>query len=177
MPFSSKAGKLIIRSWIQPVAHDINTVLDVGAGSGTYKHLLAEKRNMLTHSTWIGVEVWQDYITRFDLTNRYNTLINQDVREIDWTSLGNIDLTIVGDILEHMTKEDAETLIRNIMNQSKICIISIPVVHYPQGEEFGNPYEVHVKDDWSNSEVLDTFKQYIKKSEVDGEIGVYWLEK
>jgi hypothetical protein len=76
-----------------------------------------------------------------------------------------------------MTKEDAETLIRNIMNQSKICIISIPVVHYPQGEEFGNPYEVHVKDDWSNSEVLDTFKQYIKKSEVDGEIGVYWLEK
>jgi hypothetical protein len=132
---------------------------------------------MLTHSTWIGVEVWQDYITRFDLTNRYNTLINQDVREIDWTSLGNIDLTIVGDILEHMTKEDAETLIRNIMNQSKICIISIPVVHYPQGEEFGNPYEVHVKDDWSNSEVLDTFKQYIKKSEVDGEIGVYWLEK
>jgi cyclopropane fatty-acyl-phospholipid synthase-like methyltransferase len=176
MPYSSKEGKFAILDWIAPVAHSINTVLDIGVGSGTYKHLLAEKRNLLAHSIWIGVEVWKNYIDEFKLTDRYNTILNCDVRNLDWASLNTINLTIVGDILEHMTKEEAIVLIDHIMNNSKICIISIPIVHYPQGEEFGNPYEAHIKDDWSHNEMMNTFDRYIKKFEIDGDIGVYWLE-
>jgi hypothetical protein len=25
-------------------------------------------------------------------------------------------------------------------------LISVPIIHYPQGAEYGNPYEVHVQD-------------------------------
>ena len=176
MPFSSKEGKSTIRAWIKPIATQINTVLDIGVGCGTYRHVLSEKRSLLSHATWIGVEVWEDYIKQFDLENRYHTIIQKDVRQLDWDAVDIVDLTIVGDILEHMTKEEAEELISIILKKSKSCIISIPIVHFPQGEEFGNPYEIHVKDDWSHDEMESTFGMYIKKFAIDGEIGVYWLE-
>jgi hypothetical protein len=50
-------------------------------------------------------------------------------------------------------------------------------VHYPQEEEFGNPYERHIKDDWSNEEIISTFGKYIIKHEINSIIGVYWLLK
>lgn len=177
MPFSSKEGKYTTRTWISEKADTINQVLDIGAGSGTYINLLKYKQPILKHATWIGVEAWEPYIEQYKLLEKYDKIISSDVRLIDFNQFSNIDLVILGDILEHMSKDDAIKLIDILIEKSSYILISIPIIHFPQGEEFGNPFEAHIKDDWSHDEVISTFKKYIKKFEVNKTIGIYWLEK
>lgn len=171
---SSKEGKQTIIDWIKELSPQ--TILDIGAGSGTYKKLCTKNR-MCADARWIAIEAWKPYIDDFRLESMYDQVINQDARHVDIAALGNIDITFMGDVLEHVTKEDAVNIVDAVMSVSKFAVISIPVVHWPQAERHGNPYEVHVKDDWSHVEVLDTFSRYIKKFDQGNEIGVYWLEK
>lgn len=173
MPSSLYQGKEQIAKWIS-ASSDINTVLDVGCGEGTYPKILREKFNILTQATWWGVEVWPAYIQEFELEKLYDKLLNEDIRLIDWSSLPKFDLVIFGDILEHMTKEESQAVIDNALKHSKFCVISIPVVRMKQGAVGGNPYEIHVKDNWSHDEVLSSFPN-IQHSYVEGKIGVYWL--
>ena len=175
MPFSSKQGKKQTVEWIQE-AGDIKTIFDVGAGAGTYPKLLKETHKILTDANWIGIEAWTDYIKEYDLESKYNTLYNEDIRTFNWSKVPNIDLTIFGDILEHMTKEEAQSLVNTALDHSKYISISIPVKHMPQGASYGNPFEIHVKDNWTHDEVLESFP-YIKKSHKLKSIGVYWLSK
>lgn len=170
---SSKEGKDITLQWVKEC--DIHRVLDIGAGSGTYKKMFL-KNNIHKSSTWIAIEAWEPYIKDFNLQSIYNTVIHSDVRNCDIESLGNFDITFMGDVLEHVTKDEAISLVESVMTVSKYAVISIPIVHWPQGERHGNPYEVHIKDDWTDTEVRDTFSKYITKYVAGSEIGVYWLE-
>jgi hypothetical protein len=80
------------------------------------------------------------------------------------------DLVILGDILEHMSESDAVSLWDKISKEAKYAIISIPIIHYHQDAINGNPYEVHVEEDWTMEKVLEKFKgitEY-KKFEVTG---------
>jgi hypothetical protein len=174
MPSSSKEGKSTIVEWVGSTT-DLTTILDIGAGKGTYKNLFSKKR-MLSDAKWTAIEVWEPYVKDFNLHSIYNTVINEDARYCNYSSIGPFDLTFMGDVLEHITKEEAVILVDTVMKHSKFAVISIPIVHYPQGEEFNNPYEVHVKDDWTHEEVSETFYKYIKKFKIGSEIGVYWLE-
>ena len=175
MPFSNWRGKDASVSWIQQKT-DINTVVDIGAGSGTYPILLKETNQVLNNAKWIGIEAWEPYIEEFDLNNKYDVLYNEDARFLDWGKFGNVDLTICGDVLEHMTKEEAQGLINEALKHSKYVLISIPIKHMPQGAEHGNPFEIHVKDNWTHEEELESFPN-IKQSKPVKKIGVYWLER
>ncbi len=177
MPYSSKQGKRTSCNWIAEVSENIKHVVDVGPGSGTYINLLKYKRKILKNAKWSAIEVWEPYINYYNLREKYDNIIIEDVRFIDWNIFSDVDLVILGDILEHITKEDAIILIDKLVSISKYVLLSIPIIHYPQEEEFGNPYEKHVKDDWSNEEITCTFGKYIKKYEIDSIIGIYWLEK
>jgi hypothetical protein len=82
--------------------------------------------------------------------------------------------------MEHMTKAEAVALVEQILDHCKTLIISIPIIHMPQDAVEGNPFEVHVKDDWSHDEVVSTWTQYIKQSyrkSSKSKIGVYWLSR
>lgn len=170
---SSKEGKDVTLQWVSEC--DIKNVLDIGAGSGTYKKLFSKNR-LHSSAKWTAIEAWEPYIKDFNLHSMYDTVINSDVRKCDIKSLGKFDITFMGDVLEHITKEEAIQLVDEVMSVSKYAVISIPIVHWPQGERHGNPFEIHVKDDWSDEEVKNTFSKYIKKSVAGNEIGVYWLE-
>lgn len=170
---SSREGKEIIIDWIKDLSPTL--ILDIGAGSGTYKKLCTKNR-VCNNATWIAIEAWKPYIDNFKLNSVYDQVLNQDIRNVDIASLGNIDITFMGDVLEHVPKEDAVNIVDAVMSVSKFAVISIPIVHWPQAERHGNPYEVHVKDDWSHDEMLETFSKYIKKFNQGNEIGVYWLE-
>jgi hypothetical protein len=113
------------------------------------------------------VEVWQPYIDQFDLVSRYDKLFAMDVRDMDNFAY---DLVILGDILEHMSEEDAVSLWEKISKQAKHAMISIPIIHYHQDAINGNPYEVHVEEDWTMERVLEKFSHIIehKKFEVTG---------
>lgn len=141
------------------------TVLDVGAGQGTYLNLI---RDGLGAGVIVNaVEVWQPYIDQFNLENRYDKLFAMDVREM--TNF-KYDLVILGDILEHMSESDAVALWSKISKEAKHAMISIPIVHYHQDAINGNPYEVHVEEDWTVERVLEKFSHITehKKFEVTG---------
>ena len=175
MPSSSKEGKDIIRSWISEFSSEIKTVLDLGTGNGTYSRLFKRKSKLLEHAKWIGVEAWEPYIEEFSLKQQYDLLINDDIRNVNYKSLGKIDITFIGDVLEHISKDQAIELINRLKPVSTKIIISIPIIHWEQGEVGGNPFERHVKDDWSNEEMLETFPE-IKRYHAGNKIGVYLIE-
>ena len=198
MPHSKKAGKANIVEWVEQLKTENkivhNSALDIGVGEGAYLNWLKHKRlpggdkfqtleqnweldaGPLAGSKWTGVEVWEPYIKEFDLESRYDKIINQDVRKIDYDSIGPFDVAIAGDVLEHMTKEDAMQVVNNVLDVSTYLFISIPIIHYPQEEAHGNPYEAHVKDDWSHGEMMSTFPQIVK-SHAGRRVGVYMLTK
>jgi hypothetical protein len=124
---------------------------------------------------------FKNYIKKYNLEQRYDQIINQDVREVNWEALGPVSVVIAGDVLEHITKEQAMTLVDKILSVSDVLIASIPIVHMPQDEHaYDNPYEAHVKDDWSHAEVMDTWSHYIKHHYLKSrksKLGVYWMKK
>jgi hypothetical protein len=155
------------KPWAQQKIIELSptTVLDVGAGQGTYLNLI---RDGLGSGVIVNaVEVWQPYIDQFDLVNRYDKLFAMDVREM--TNF-KYDLVILGDILEHMSESQAIDLWSRISKEARYAIISIPIVHYHQDAINGNPYEIHVEEDWTVEKVLEKFSHIIehKKFEVTG---------
>ena len=138
-------------------------VLDIGAGAGKYAALIAGRAEV--HA----VEIWQDNIDKFDLAMKYDKVFLADARE--WQDF-NYDLVIFGDVLEHMSEADAVSLWERAYHQAGNSFMSIPIVHLPQGAEGGNPYEIHVEDDYDHERVLKTFR-FITESRTYNRIGVY----
>jgi predicted RNA methylase len=138
-------------SWLKP-----KTVIDVGAGAGIYGDIV---RRVAPDAKLIAIEAWKPYIDQFNLTSRYDEVINMDVREVE--SL-EADLVIFGDILEHMSQEDAVELWGRVAQQARYAIISVPIVHWHQDAINGNPYEVHVKEDWDEEQVLAAFSNIVE---------------
>jgi len=175
MQRSSKEGKEQIKEWISTIAPIHQKILDVAVGQGTYHTLFNDLEN-LNNCHWTGIEIWPRWIKKFALVEKYDSFFQEDVREFNYTQLGRVDIAFAGDVLEHMTKDEAIILADKILEVSDNLIVSIPIVYMPQGADGGNPYEIHVKPDWSHSEVLETFS-HIKRSWAGKEIGVYWLSK
>ena len=175
MPTSSIRGKSWTETQLNKIAgrFNVSNVLDIGCGEGTY----INNYKSIFSADWTGVEVWEPYIEKYNLKSKYNTIINKDIRKVNFKKLGKFDIVFAGDVLEHMTKEESVKIVKSVLAESKCLFISIPIVHMPQGEYEGNPYEEHVKDDWSHQEVLETFGSYIVHSTCDEEIGVYILSK
>ena len=164
MPFSSNSGKAAIERIMQRI--NPKSGLDIGAGSGTYAR-------MFPSTNWDGVEIWEPYIEQHGLRDLYNTIVVSDIR--DWDTENTTkrwDVAIAGDVLEHMTADEAKAVIANLRLFADYVIVSIPIGYYPQDEYEGNPYERHVKDDWSDAEVREAFGDPLF-STLDQEIGVY----
>jgi hypothetical protein len=179
MPTSSIWGKSQTIEWFRKNEANIDRILDIGVGSGTYVKLIKEDAGICAQSHWVGVEIWQPYIEKYNLSSRYSSIINTDARKIDWRSAGRFDVALAGDVLEHMTKEEAIALVDDILAFCDTLIVSIPIVHYPQGAHEGNPHEEHVKDDWTHDEVVSTWGDLIVQDwhHQAGDVGVYWLTK
>mgnify|MGYP003970955833 FL=1 len=174
MPRSSNEGKAQIKEWISTICPEYFHILDVATGQGTYYNMFNDLDN-LKNCKWTGIEIWPRWIKKFALKEKYNTLFQEDIRTFDYnTQTPNIDIVFAGDVLEHMTKIEAIALVSKLLEVTDNLIVSIPIVYMPQGADGGNPYEIHVKPDWSHEEMLESFPQ-IKKSWAGKKIGVYWL--
>lgn len=171
MPTSNSAGK----DWIGAIfmalksAGKVKRVLDIGAGEGTYS-ILGRSRDV----EWVGVEGWGPYVEEFKLNDKYDKIIISDARYLDYSMLGNFDVCFLGDILEHMTKDEACFIVRRLCTTCRYIFISMPIVKYPQDAVDKNPFQTHIKDDWSNKEVLESFPAICAGMNVN-EIGIYLL--
>ncbi len=164
MPHSSSEGK----GWLAGRIAQLEPVLilDVGVGAGAYARML---RAILPNSWYMGVEIWEPYVQRFALRDLYNHLIIGDARTVD---LPPADVVILGDVIEHIPADDAVALWARCRAVARRGVfLSLPIVHWPQGPEEGNPHEEHVAH-WSHPEVLDRFDG-IGEHRVGQQIGVY----
>lgn len=154
MPGSVRENDTFVREFAH--THKIGSVLDIGVGQGTYYDLLKDLVPVIE-----GVEVWTPYIVQYDLDLKYKPLYRGDARAVlfDMPTLGgfNYDLVVFGDVLEHMTEDEALTCWRQASKISQWGLISVPIIHYPQGAEGGNPYEVHVQDHLTPEKVREVF--------------------
>lgn len=150
------------KPWVEEKIKEINPslVLDIGAGAGIYLDVI--KRSIGDSAIVHAVEIWEPYIQQFDLKNRYHRVFEIDAREVQDF---NYDLVILGDVLEHMSEDDALKLWNKISKQARYAIISIPIVHYHQDAINGNPYEVHVEEDWNTERVLEKFSNIVEYKE------------
>ena len=165
MPFSSNSGKQFIKS----LNLKANTVLDIGAGSGTYRNLLP---NIGKH--WTAVEVWEPYVTQYNLNDKYDRVIIQDAREFEFDQ--RYDLCFAGDVLEHMTEQESKELLAKLRANCDTVVVSIPIGYYPQDAYNGNPYEKHVEDNWSVERALQAFGDP-RHVHVEQEIAVFVYRK
>lgn len=136
MPGSRRENDADVREFI--ATHNIKTVLDVGPGRGTYARVLDGLDLEMDC-----VEIWGRYLTRYQLDTKYRHAWVHDVRQ--WADF-DYDLVIFGDVLEHMTRDQSLEVWRRCGLQARYGMISVPIVHYPQGESHGNPYEAHVQE-------------------------------
>lgn len=142
MPFSSVAGKKWIREQFESM-ENIRRVLDVGVGCGTYSDLF---RKQSRNATWTGIEVFEPYVRKFHLMDKYDHLIIADARKIDFETLGVFDVAFCGDVLEHMTLGEARHMLNRIRARSAAVFLSVPLGACPQGPVCDNIYEMHVAE-------------------------------
>ena len=119
MPYSSVEGKdWTVEKLLQITTQNMN-ILDVGVGSGTYSDLLRSQMG----GYWEGVEVFPRYIEQFKLNDKYDFIHIMDIRNFDW-KIKDYDVIFFGDILEHLCKEDAVSIVEKAVIHSKYVIIS-----------------------------------------------------
>lgn len=183
MSESSHRGRNWIRDKLKKIKalFEVNEILDIATGAGTYSN---RYRILFQTSNWTGIEVWEEFVEKFDLKNKYDQLIVHDARTFDYATLPKIDLAFAGNVLEHMTKQEAIGLVNSVLNNTRCLIVSVPVVNLLQDELEDNPYrsiesrrqhQINVRPDWEEKEFLKTFGDLVIAAHVDGNIGVYVL--
>jgi len=153
MPFSHEENI----EWVREILLEISpkTIIDVGPGAGKYGRII---RECLPSSHTTCVEIWAPYVEKFQLAQVYDSIQICDARIYrDW----DCDLVILGDVLEHMSQDQALELWRRVSNSARFAMIAIPIVHYPQGSSEGNPFEAHIEDHWSHERVMSTFSNIV----------------
>lgn len=173
MPTSDKQGKFIARALIKEA--NPTHIWDIGPGDGTYWDLMKEKG--VNGPYWTCVEVWGAYVNEYNLRDKYDVVYVEDVRRVGFPDYYETkpakNLIIFGDVLEHMPEDDARLLIMRAKKSFKNILVSIPIVHAPQGEVNGNPYEAHVKH-WDFDEMHEAMGKCMAFK--GHTIGLYWWD-
>lgn len=168
VPMSSAEGKDWTRTRVHELAEGFGplVVLDVGPGVGTYAKLLAGP----DVGRMIGLEVWEPYVETYALARYYDEIVIGDVRT---SPLPDVDVVILGDVLEHMSRADAVAVWDRAHAVARLAVyLSVPIVHYPQDEIEGNPFEVHVEQDWDVDSVVAAFEG-VGAQWIGHEVGVF----
>ena len=148
MPYSSPFAKSEIADHFNNFIPKSSKILDVGPGCGTYWYMLNQLNYMLDC-----LEIWEPYISRFDLLSKYNMVHIGNIIDFD---IINYDYIILGDVLEHIDLIQAQNLINKIKNFNKKCLVAVPYL-YEQGIEEDNIYEVHLQPDLTPENMLERY--------------------
>lgn len=169
MPSSDTENKHIVKQWYQEI--NPNITVDIGIGKGTYAKLCKKK------PTWIGVEIFAPYVEKYNLHELYDDIIIGDIRYIDLQRITRPDLVIIGDVLEHMEKHQAISVIQHLKEFTDNIIISVPMLHRHQEPKYGNIYETHI-DHWSHQEMIQVLDDGLYANKKGRILGYYrWKRK
>ena len=170
MPFSSSEGKGLFREWV--LSFQPHRVLDIGAGAGGYADIIRDVHK--EYAKWYqgdviidAVEIFEPYIERFKLREKYDQVMLNDVRNPFFlASLGSYDLIVMGDVVEHIERNMMIEIWKALKFKAKFIWISLPVkmgsagpwyAGYNQSPSEGdeNAHELHVCD-WDYQDLINT---------------------
>ena len=175
MPTSDGENKQTVVDWYRQIAP--RTVLDIGAGEGTYAKLI-DNSDIDDPAYWTAVEAWGPYVTEYNLLELYNNVVIGDACYIDYSKVnnGHSDLVIAGDVLEHMTKTESKELITELKKYCSNIIISIPLLHLDQDAYNGNWFEKHI-DHWHFEDMQVELGHGVVEAVEAPTLGYFWWRK
>ena len=154
MPNSYTYFKPEIKQWFLDNVPTSKRILDVGPGQGTYSDLLREHGYRMD-----AVEVWAPYVDQFNLRAKYDNVYIADIRKFN---IEDYDFIILGDVLEHLSTEDAKRLIDKMLFSQMGCLVAIPYMMAQDGAEYGNEHETHLQPDLTPQVMMDRYPSLVK---------------
>lgn len=145
-------GKDFVVGWINEHISKEAKVLDVGACDGKWRKLLPNYPNM------DAVEVFEPNITGNHLEQLYNEVFCADICDFKYD---HYDLVIFGDIIEHLTVEQAQAVLEYANGHCDQYIVAVPYL-YPQGALYGNEHERHLQPDLTPEIVLARYPYLVE---------------
>ena len=155
-------------------------ILDIGIGSGFKGAFFREYTDVWNHGViapvdnigidLVGIEIWPHYRNR--LWDLYDHVYEQDALSA-LAGFGEeaFDLVHAGDVIEHMSRSDGRTLIKEMARVARhTAIIVTPVIVKKQGAVYGNKHEAHISQ-WHESD----FPGWTRES--FGNVAMFVLEK
>ena len=136
-----------VKNWISKNFPEESTILDVGAGCGTYWRLLHDKYKNID-----AVEVYKQNIIDHNLESKYRTVFNDDIVGFNYDGY---DLIIFGDVIEHLTIPDAQSVLEYAYDRCKDMIVAVPYMYPQHANE--NKYEEHKQPDLTIDNVLERY--------------------
>lgn len=130
---SYNEGKAEVCRWIREHFPPDSILLDVGPSDGKWRGLLPEY-------VMDAVEVFEPYTKSL---KGYREIFIADIKDFEYPWY---DLVIMGDVLEHLTVEDAQKVLKWADTHCRDIVISVPF-EYVQGAVNGNIHEIHIQDD------------------------------
>lgn len=169
MAFSAHEGKQFFKDWLihfaQPLGY--HQFLDIGAGAGWYGKLIREVYSK--GASIIAVELFEPYIKRHELHSIYDVVVLDDARKFFPKSQQDSkwDIIIMGDVLEHLTKQEAIALVKEAKKRCRFAWCALPLkvegrnwsTGYNQGKEDyeENPANEHLHE-WTFKELAKEMK-------------------
>lgn len=152
MPYSYHFGKPDVVEYITKNYSQSQNILDVGPGVGTYSDLLKPYGYHMD-----ALEIYDGYVLAYDLKNKYKEVYVDSIVNFDSSPY---DLVILGDVLEHLTIEDAHS----VLEKCKNVIVAVPyncpqskVDFWDKGYHLVNPYEEHLQADLTPKIMLNRY--------------------
>lgn len=167
MPYSHAAHYEAVAKLIRDNFDPATTpIIDIGCGAGAY-------RNLLPEYTMDGIEIYAKYISDFNLVERYREIFNVDAVSFKYTK--KYKLAIMGDVLEHLSIDDAKTILNNLRKAKIAVIVQVPY-EYEQGVYDGNENEIHIQDDLTHALFLERYSEFgFSFLQEDAICGAYYI--
>lgn len=144
---SYRMGKDQVRDYLIKTVPKDSSCLDVGACDGIWSDLL---RN---HLKMVAVEIFEPNIIQWKLEQKYVEVFNEDIRAFEYE---HYDVIIFGDVIEHMTVEDAQSVLAYAYDRADEIIVAVPY-RFKQSAMYGNEYERHIQDDLTHQIFMERY--------------------
>lgn len=142
-------------------------ILDIGIGYGKWGFLIREALDFMEGrfepGSW---EVTIDGIEAFPYESPLHEWVYDSVRRVDVLDVADelegYDLVVLGDVIEHVSKEDGMRLLRGLLARNRNVLVATPLEFFEQ-EVAGNPFEHH-RSHWSEAD----FREWVYDYDVIG---------
>jgi hypothetical protein len=153
MPCSYKNCLAEIIQYIKGNVDFEDDILDVGAGCGEWSNILKSHG----YKNIDALEVWLPYISEFDLQKKYRSIILSDIR--DFKVSCRYRFMLLGDIIEHLTVEDAQAVLASLRERADHLMVVVPYL-LPQNVYEGNIQETHLQADLTAENFAQRYPEF-----------------